>query len=70
MGYKLMTIFFSKLGLDREIKTKSISVVVDDPDAERVGPWRKSNVLNHQDSIIWPLQRTRSPRNNVEDLVA
>ena len=33
---------FRKLGLDRESKTKPTSIVVDDTEAERSGPWRKS----------------------------
>ena len=33
---------FRKLGLDRESKTKPTSIVVDDTDAERIGPWKKS----------------------------
>ena len=53
---------FRKLGLDREIKTKSISVVVDDSDAERVGPWRKSNVRsNHQGKHYLATKKNKGP---------
>ena len=53
---------FRKLGLDREIKTKSISVVVDDPEAERVGPWRKSNVRsNHQGKYYLATTKKKCP---------
>ena len=49
---------FRKLGLDREVK----SVVVDDTDAERVGPWRKSNVRsNHKGKHYLATTKNKGP---------
>ena len=49
---------FRKLGLDREFK----SVVVDDTDAEHVGPWRKSNVRsNHQGQHYLATAKNKGP---------
>ena len=49
---------FRKADLDREFK----SVVVDDTDAVRVGPWRKSNVRsNHQGQHYAATAKNKGP---------